>query len=321
MKALQFDRFGGPEVLSLQTIPDPVLKEGFALVAVKAASVNPSDVGNVAGNFPYTTLPRVPGRDYSGIVIDGPKEWMGAEVWGAGNFGFAVDGTHAEKLLVPVASLRKKPETLTHEQAAAVGITFVTAWLGVVDYASLKKGETLVVVGAGGGVGSAAVQIGKYLGARVIGLVRNPIENGSPVIGLADHIEVVGASDYNSTVRGLTDGKGADVIINTVGRDTFEPSLQALAHRGRMAVLASPGQRKQSFDLIDFYHNESQLFGVDSLKKDVIASAMIMEEIKNGFDKKAFMPPMIENRFSLEQGAEAYKAVVAGAKGKIIIVP
>jgi NADPH2:quinone reductase len=109
----------------------------------------------------HVTLPRVPGRDYAGTVVRGPAEWVGAEVWGTGGeIGYTVDGSHAELIAVPIASLRHKPKTLSLEQAAAIGVTYLAAWLGVMEYARLAAGETLLVTGAGGGVGSAAAQIG-----------------------------------------------------------------------------------------------------------------------------------------------------------------
>src|SRR6476619_4832354 len=102
----------------------------------------------------HTTLPRVPGRDYAGTVVDGPVEWIGAEVWGTGGeIGYTIDGSHAELIAVPVASLRRKPQSLSLEQAGAIGVTYLAAWLGVIEYARLGAGEILLVVGAGGGVG------------------------------------------------------------------------------------------------------------------------------------------------------------------------
>jgi NADPH:quinone reductase-like Zn-dependent oxidoreductase len=123
-------------------------------VRVEAASVNPSDVKNVAGRMSQTTLPRVPGRDYAGVVVDGPAEWINQEVWGTGgDVGFTRDGSHAEYIQIPVASLVRKPETLSYEQATCVGVTFVTAWCAL-DYAKLSEGETIAVFGANGGVGA-----------------------------------------------------------------------------------------------------------------------------------------------------------------------
>ncbi|MGE8473656.1 MAG: quinone oxidoreductase family protein, partial [Paraburkholderia hospita] len=143
MKAIQFNSFGGPEVLDLVDLPTPTANADSAIVQVKAASVNPSDVKNLSGHFGHTTLPRIPGRDFSGVVTEGPAEWIGAEVWGTGgDIGFTRDGTHAQFIKIPVGALSRKPRTLTHEQASAIGVNFVVAWLGVVDYAQLVAGET-----------------------------------------------------------------------------------------------------------------------------------------------------------------------------------
>jgi D-arabinose 1-dehydrogenase-like Zn-dependent alcohol dehydrogenase len=151
MQAIEFKEFGSPSQLHLAERPLPQADANIAVVRIEAASVNPSDVKNVAGRMSQTTLPRVPGRDYSGVVVDGPKKWINQEVWGTGgDVGFTRDGSHAEFIQVPVASLVRKPEMISYEQAACVGVTFVTAWCAL-NYAKLSKGETLAVFGANGG--------------------------------------------------------------------------------------------------------------------------------------------------------------------------
>jgi NADPH:quinone reductase-like Zn-dependent oxidoreductase len=321
MRALRFDRFGDPGVLQIEDVPAPRATGEDAVVAVRAAAVNPSDVGNVAGRFAQTTLPRTPGRDYSGTVVEGPPGWIGAEVWGTGDGGFTRNGSHAEFIAVPVASLRRKPAALTHEQAASVGVGFMAAWLGVADYAQLRHGETLVVIGAGGGVGGAAILIGRRLGARVIGVDRSPPAPGSAGALNADAFITPDPSDSAQAIRDLTGGRGADVVLNAVGRETFEPSLAMLAHRGRLAVLASPGQPRQSFDLADFYHNESQLFGIDTLKWDMTASAAILEALTPGFEDGSYSAPPIAEVVGLDRAVEAYRAVAAGVRGRVVLAP
>uniref|UniRef100_UPI001F36FEF2 quinone oxidoreductase family protein n=1 Tax=Falsiroseomonas oryziterrae TaxID=2911368 RepID=UPI001F36FEF2 len=171
-RSLRFAAFGGPEVLSLGQVPVAAPEPGEALVAVRAASINPSDVKNVAGRMRQTVPPRTPGRDFAGIVLDGPPEWIGAEVWGTGgDIGFTRDGSHAELLRLPVGGLSRKPSNLSFQQAASVGVNYVTALLGL-DYAELKAGETLLVIGATGGVGGAACAIAAGRGARVIAASR-----------------------------------------------------------------------------------------------------------------------------------------------------
>src|SRR5271166_5146420 len=153
MRALQIKAFGDIDKLDLVDVPDPVADAATAVVRVEAASINPSDVKNVAGAMSQTTLPRIPGRDYAGVVEQGPGEWIGAEVWGTGgDVGFTRDGTHAERIAVPIASLRRKPTALSSAEAASVGVNFMAAWCGAVDAAKLAAGETLLIIGAGGGV-------------------------------------------------------------------------------------------------------------------------------------------------------------------------
>src|ERR1700761_8623315 len=165
MKAASFTRFGGPDVLTVADLPDPVPGPDEARIRVEAASINPSDVKNVAGAMSQTTLPRVPGRDFAGLVEVGPSEWISAEVWGTGgDTGFTRDGTHAELIAAPVASLRRMPKTLSFDEAASIGVNYVAAWCGV-EAAGLKPKETLLLIGAGGSVGSAAAQIARRLGA------------------------------------------------------------------------------------------------------------------------------------------------------------
>jgi NADPH:quinone reductase len=321
MRALRFDRFGPPTILHVAEIPAPTAGGETAVVAVRAASINPSDVSNVAGRFPHTTLPRTPGRDFAGVVIEGPNVWLGAEVWGTGDGGFARDGSHAERIAVPVASLRYKPSTLTFEQAASVGVTFAAAWIGVTDYAKLRAGETLVVIGASGGVGGAAIQIGAWLGAHVIGIDRSTPDPNAVITRIAGRIVTAAPEHSAQAIRDLTDGRGADVVLNTVGGPTFEPSLGMLAPRGRLAVLASRGERRLSFDLLDFYHNESQLFGVDTLKRDMTASAAILEALIPHFEDGTFQAPLIDRVVTLDDAIGAYATVAAGARGRVVLVP
>ena len=143
MRAIRFEAFGDPSVLELAQVVAPAVGGTMALVRVMAASINPSDVKNVAGAMKQTTLPRIPGRDFAGVVEAGPAEWIGAAVWGTGgDTGFTRDGTHAEMIAVPVVSLRRKPDALSFDQAASVGVNYMAAWCGL-EAAGLKAGETV----------------------------------------------------------------------------------------------------------------------------------------------------------------------------------
>jgi NADPH:quinone reductase len=318
MKTIQFKSFGSPDVLEYVEVPTPKADAGNAVVQIKSASVNPSDVKNVSGHFDHTVLPRTPGRDFSGVVVDGPAEWIGADVWGTGgDIGFTRDGTHSEFIKIPLAALSRTPKTLSHEQAAAIGVNFVVAWLGTVEYAQLKTGETIAVIGASGGVGGAVVQIAKSRGCRVIGVDRHAPLADSPAGRLID--EFVQIDEHTSErVKALTNG-GVDVVYDAVGGVTFETALSLVKRRGRVVEISATGKRRVEFDMIDFYHNETQLLGVDSAKLGVAESARLMTALVEGFESGAFQPPAIAQRFTLEHTREAYEAVTAGTRGRVVI--
>src|ERR1700723_1072784 len=200
MRAIRFKAFGDQSVLELTEVAVPAIAETTALVRVTAASINPSDVKNVAGAMKQTTLPRIPGRDFAGVVKAGPAEWIGAAVWGTGgDTGFTRDGTHAELIAVPVASLRRKPDALSFDQAAPAGVNYMAAWCGI-EAAGLKVGETLLLLGAGGGLGSAAAQIARRLGARIIGAARRAPRPNAPINAIAEKL-IIGAEDLTAEVR------------------------------------------------------------------------------------------------------------------------
>jgi NADPH:quinone reductase len=322
MHVAQFTEFGDVSKLHLAERPAPSAHEGTAVIQVEAASVNPSDVKNVAGRMSQTTLPRVPGRDYSGVVVEGPAEWIGRDVWGSGgDAGFTRDGTHAEYIEVPVLSLAHKPERLTYDQAASIGVTFVTAWCAVLEYAHLSKGETIAIIGSTGGVGAAATQIAKHAGAQVLSISRSQPHPLSHVAKLADLHFDANDPHLRENVKSATHQKGADVVLNAAGGPMFEIGLGLLAPRGRQVEITSPTERRVSFDLVDFYHNESQLFGVDTLKRDLTATARILESLKPGFDSGAYHPPAISETMPLHRVHHAFNLVHHGTRGRVVLKP
>ncbi len=321
MKALQLQAFGDVGALSVVELPEPGAGADTAVVRVEAAAVNPSDVKNVQGAMRQTTLPRVPGRDYAGIVERGPPEWVGAKVWGTGgDVGFTRDGTHAQKVAVPVASLRRMPARLSFDEAGTVGVSFVAAWCGLVEAAALHSGETLAVIGAAGSVGGAASQIGKRLGARVIGIERQEPAAEAPIRALADAL-FVNAPDPVSAVRQASGGRGADVVFDTAGGALLRSALAMLAHRGRLIEISSTGMREVSFDLVDFYHNESRLFGVDTLKRDLVASATILEALAGGFESGDYRASSMVASYGLSDAVRAYRHVAEGKGGRVVVHP
>ena len=191
------------------------------LIEVKAAAVNPSDVKAATGLMPYAIFPRTPGRDYAGVVIDGPADWIGRDVFGSsGDLGIRRDGTHATHLAVEADAVVEKAKGLSWEEAAGIGVPFVTAMEGFRRAGIPQSNETVLVMGVNGKVGQAAVQIASWHGARVIGVVRkNELYEGH----VNSKVEVIDASvtDVATRVRELTAGKGADIVFNTVGNPLF----------------------------------------------------------------------------------------------------
>jgi NADPH2:quinone reductase len=322
MKALRFETFGQPSVLHVAELADPVAVNGFAVVRITAASINPSDVKNVAGVMEGTVLPRTPGRDFAGVVESGPAEWIGREVFGTGgDVGFTVDGSHAERMLVPVAALTPKPERFSAAEAACAGVTSVVAWLGLIDYAALQPGETVAIVGCGGGVGGAVAQIARWRGAStIVGIDRQTPEPGSPAQRSIDAFVPID-EHLADAVRAATGGKGANVVYDAVGGVMFERALTSLAIGGRLVEISATGQVRVEFDLRDFYHNESRIIGADSRKLDASASARVLAEILPAFESGAVAAPPIDQTVALDQAVDAYQRVAAGARARIVLSP
>jgi NADPH:quinone reductase len=324
MRALRFEKTGSLDDLAVRDISLPVPGTGEVLIEVKAAAVNPSDLKNVLGFMHITTLPRTPGRDFAGVIVQGPAVMVGKSVFGSGgNLGFGRDGSHAEFVAVSETAVLPMPKGFTFEQAAAVGVAYMTAWAALVKAARLQKGETVVILGTTGAVGSAAARIARRQGARVLGTVRKmsdlPAATTSklPVDVWLD----LESAELSKSVRDATAGKGADVVFDVVGGAMFEKCLAALARRGRQVAISSSPDPRVSFNLVDFYHNESRLFGVDSLKISFTEAGEILRDLTPGFESGEFPPPEIQT-YPLAQGPEAYRAMQESrVKKKLVLVP
>src|SRR5690554_4246515 len=168
MQALQFSATGSLDSLQINDIPKPVPGVGEVLVEVRAAGLNPSDLKNVQGLFPYTTTPRIPGRDFAGVVADGPAELIGKAVWGGTGkgFSFTQDGCHAQYVVVPANAVAPKPESLSFAQAATFGVPYITAW-DALERSQVKAGTRFLIIGAGA-VARAAQALSKARGANVV---------------------------------------------------------------------------------------------------------------------------------------------------------
>lgn len=237
MKAAYIEKFGGPEVLTYGTLPDPVAGAGQVVVDAKTASVNGADPKVVLGDYKQTSFPLIIGRDFSGVVAsvgEGVSDLkVGDEVFGVLETGR--DGTYCEKIAVGASIIAKKPAGVSHVDAVAVALTGLTAICAVEEALKLKAGETILVQGGAGGVASFAIQLAKSLGARVISTTSTG--NVDYVRGLgADEVIDYRKTDFRQVVKGI------DAVFETVGGDVATQSFEVLKPGGRAAFIASGAQ-------------------------------------------------------------------------------
>jgi len=214
MRAIQFFEKGPiQDVLTVVDIPKPTAREGESLVRILASGINPADAKSIEGSFPSTTVPRVPNRDFAGIVEGGPH--AGLEVWGTGGeSGIATDGAAAEYIVVKENNLAPKPRNLSFVQAAACGVPFMTA-SAMLRRAGVRAGQYVLILGSSGSVGSAAVALCKFMKAV-------PLESGRH--GKKGEVDVTTTQLVTQT-RPLTNGADVDVVLDTVS----DPALFAKA--------------------------------------------------------------------------------------------
>jgi NADPH:quinone reductase len=292
------------------------------LIEIKAAAVNPSDVKAATGLMPYAVFPRTPGRDYAGVVVDGPPGWAGRDVFGSsGDLGIRRDGTHASHLVVEADAAVEKPAGISWEEAAGIGVPFVTAMEGLRRAGIPKAGETVLVMGVNGKVGQAATQIATWHGARVIGVVRR----SEPYEGHASSaVEVIdaAATDVASRVREMTNGKGADIVFNTVGDPYFDAAHQSLGLRGRQVLIAAIDRIVQ-FNILEFYRGQHTYVGIDTLGLSSVATGAVLRELGPGFAGGHLKPFPIRPHaiHPLEDARDAFVAVAGSSRDRVILRP
>lgn len=325
MRAIKIEEHGPVSELRVAEVREPQVGPDEVRVRVEAAALNPSDVGSRLGWFPGFPLPRILGRDFAGTVVEGPSDLVGMAVWGSGgDLGFTRDGTHAETIVVPKASVARRPRNLSAEQAAAVGVPFVTAWMAL-ELAGLAAGESILVSGAAGAVGTAAIQLACERGARAIALVRNDSQaerlRGNEIVGTARFESPGFPEDMLELVRGLTGGHGCDVVLNGVGAPVFDAMLGALRDGGRMVVYSAVAGRDVKLDLLALYRRRIRIFGLTTGVVGVVRAAEILRLLTPRFESGALRPLEIAARFSLADANKAYAAVQAGSVGKVVLTP
>ena len=298
------------------------LSPGSAVIEIRSAGVNPSDVRAVLGAMPHAVWPRTPGRDYAGVVVKGPPHLLGKEVWGSGGeLGISRDGTHSRYLVVAAANLREKPASVSLAEAGAVGVPFITAYDGLREAGFVQRNDIVLVLGANGKVGQAVIQLATAAGARVFGVERKP----GPYRGHATgEVTILAASEGDTAerVRDATGGHGADIVYNTVGSPYFKAACGAMALRGRQ-IFISTIERSVPFDIFAFYRGRHRFIGIDTLQLDSAEGAIVLDALRSGFESGALRPfPVLSaNVYPLARAAEAYRAVLAGAPERVVLDP
>lgn len=343
MKAVTFHQHGGPEQLLYEDVAVPVPQAGEVLVRVRACALNHLDVWIRQGipNYPIT-LPHVSGCDVSGVVervgegghapfsigqpvvvSPGISCWQCAYCFaGRDNFcptyrlvGAQVDGGYAEFVKVPAVNLLPMPAGLTVEQAAAYPLVSVTAWHMVKTLANVQPGETVLVMGAGSGVGSMGIQIARLLGARVLSTVGSDdkIERAR-MIG-ADVVINHAREDVTDRVRAATDGRGADVVVEHVGQAVWESCLRSLTRGGRLVTCGSTSGPENRLDVRYVYARQLTIMG------SYMGTRAELLEVSR-FIKDGKLKPVVDSVFPLSDARQAQEHMLARRSfGKIILVP
>ena len=293
MKADFIEQFGGSEVLKCGDLPDPVAAPGEVVIDVVAASVNAADWKFRAGQYAQNAQPKfplIPGRDFSGVISAAGN---GVEDLIVGDVVFGVceagqEGAYAEKIAVKATIVAKKPDGLSHVNAAALALTGLTAISAVEETLKLQPGETILIQGGAGGVASFAIQFAKHIGARVITTASAANRDYVRDLG-ADKIIDYNAQDFTQVVT------GCDAVFDTVGGDVAQKSFAVLKPGGRAAFIASGAQAPKP--------NRND---VTSLRPPVGRARQHLERIAQLFQAGAIRPPEIK-LYRLSEAADAHR--------------
>ncbi|GAB4242541.1 MAG: NADPH:quinone oxidoreductase family protein [Deltaproteobacteria bacterium] len=320
MKAIRVHEFGPPETMRLETIPDPSPGPGQVLVRVRAAGVNPVETYIRSGMYPRRpALPYTPGNDAAGIV-----EAVGEGVRGvaAGDRVYTsetVTGAYAELTLCNAHRVHPLPPQVSYAQGAALGVPYATAWRALFQRARAVPGETVLVHGASGGVGTAAVQIAKASGLRVFGTAGTPegiaVAAREGAVAVFDH-RVAG---YLEEAVAATGGRGFDVILEMLANVNLGRDLKALSMGGRVVVIGSRGAVE--IDPRDTMGRDASIVGMSLFNTPDADMAVIHAALGAGLANGA-LRPVIGRELPLSAAPESHVAVMsAGARGKIVLLP
>jgi NADPH2:quinone reductase len=325
MKALVCEAYGPVENLVYRDMPDPVPGAGEIRVAIEAIGVNFPDGLLVEGKYQAKPqVPFMPGGEFAGQVA----------ALGPGASGFAVGdrvlgwnvgrGAYAEQIAVPAGELFPLPASMSMDQGAALLCATATAHHALRQRGRLQAGETLVVLGAAGGTGIAAVQIGKAIGARVIAVCSSAEKIAFAKAQGADEGINYSREDLNQAIKTLTDGRGADVVYDAVGGDAFDACSRAMAWDGRLLIVGFASGRiptlPVNLTLVKGYSVIGVFWGAFT-QREPAAYAANMRELFAWFEQGKVVP-VIDRVFKLADGVKAIQYVTGrGARGKVVIRP
>ena len=322
MRALICKEYGTPEQMVIEEIEDPVAGDGQVLVAIKAAGINFSDVLTVAGKYQVKPpTPFVPGIEAAGVVA---AVGSGANLFSVGDTVMVTTslGAFAEKCVVDQSAVTAMMPGLDFAQAAGFNITYCTTFHALRQSARLEAGESLLVLGAAGGVGVAAVEIGKALGARVIAAASSDEKLAFARKAGADELINYTATPLRDAIKELTDGKGIDVVYDPVGGDLAELAMRSLAWQGRHLVIGFASGDFPMFPANIALLKEAQVIGVywggwvpRERKLQAANLAELAELISDGK-----LSPQVTERHSLDDFCTAFDAITGRrAMGKVIL--
>lgn len=324
MKAIRVHKFGGPEVLQLDEVPDPKAGPGEVLVRIRASGVNPVDTYIRSGSYALMPpLPYVPGTDAAGAVEtvgEGVKRFKkGDRVYVVRTAGPPLTGAYAELAVCHEALVQPLPAGVSFSQGAAVAVPYGTAYRGLHHKAHGRPGETVLVHGASGGVGIAAVQLAVAHGMTVIGTAGS--ERGRTLVREhgAHHVLDHAAPDHLKRLTDLTGGRGADVILEMLANVNLQRDLDVVARFGRIVVIGNRGTIE--INPRGTMTKDATILGLalPNATPDDMASihAALVAGLANGT-----LRPVVGQELALKDAARAHEAVLApGAYGKIVLLP
>jgi len=324
MKAVVCKAWGPPDALVVEDVADLVPAAGQVVVDVKAAGVNFPDVLTVQGKYQVKPeLPFTPGNEFAGIVR---AVGDGVTAFNTGDrvIGFTRTGAFAEQALAPAEALMPMPPGMDFDVAAAITLTYGTSHHAIVDRGALQPGETMLVLGAAGGVGLAAIEIGKAIGARVIAAASSPEKLAVCKAHGADVLIDYTKEDLREALKAATDGKGPDVIYDPVGGVYSEPALRAIAWRGRHLVVGFANGEIPRLPWNLMLLKGASVVGVfwgDFVRREPQANMAAMRQML-GWMAEGRLRPLVSRRYELKDTARALNDMAERkVTGKVVIVP